>query len=471
MKKFITRHIHIIAAAAVIVGCSTAHRYQQPDVQLPATYANTNSVDSSSIADVDWKSFFRDTALQQLISQTLSGNNDWKIALSNLQRSEQLLLQARKGSIPEVSVGINAQSSRPSDNSLNGLSINSFLHQQHIEDYTTSVQIAWEADIWGKIRAKKKQALASYMATFEGTRALQTSLVASVANDYYNLLMLDEQLRIARQNLLLGDSTVAMVKLQYTAGDASSLAIRQAEAQRSVPALLVPQLQQAISLQENALQILAGQLPGSIQRGTSEDAPYLLQQLNTGFPAKLLSQRPDVKARELELKAATAGQSAAKAALYPSLRISAEGGVNAFKASNWFNLPASLFGLVAGSLTQPLLQHRELKTQATIAGIDREQAVYRFRQSVLAAVGEVSDALVKVKQSNAQQSIAADRVQTLQQATANASLLFKNGAANYLEVITAQSNALQSELELASIKRDRVNAVIDLYRSLGGGWK
>ena len=157
--------------------------------------------------------------------------------------------------------------------------------------------------------------------------------------------------------------------------------------------------------------------------------------------------------------------------MYPVLNITAAGGVNSLKASNWFNIPASLFGTVAGSILQPVFNRKKLKTQYEVSKIEREKVVLQFRQSVLNAVGEVSDALVIIEKLKARQGIAASRVHTLQQATGNANLLFKNGMANYLEVITAQSNVLQSELELASIKRQQLSAIAELYRSLGGGWK
>jgi multidrug efflux system outer membrane protein len=161
----------------------------------------------------------------------------------------------------------------------------------------------------------------------------------------------------------------------------------------------------------------------------------------------------------------------AKANLYPALRITAGGGLNAFRAADWFNVPASLFGIVAGSIAQPVLNSKRLRTQYEIRKIEREQNVMVFRKSVLNAMGEVSDALSNIEKIKDQYRIAADRVMILQNATANASLLFKNGMANYLEVITAQGNVLQGELELASLKRAELHAVSDLYRSLGGGWK
>jgi len=236
-------------------------------------------------------------------------------------------------------------------------------------------------------------------------------------------------------------------------------------------AQLIPQFEQNISIQENALRILAGELPNSISRNTTLNQVSFPDGLSTGIPSSLVSRRPDVRSNELQLTVANANVGITKAQLYPSLAITASGGVNSFRASNWFNVPASLFGVVSGSVLQPLLQHKELSTQYQVAQIDRDKAVIRFRQSVLTAVGEVSDALVKVEKLKDQQAIAANRVQTLQHATANANMLFKNGMANYLEVITAQSNVLQSELELASIKTSELNAVAELYRALGGGWK
>jgi len=185
----------------------------------------------------------------------------------------------------------------------------------------------------------------------------------------------------------------------------------------------------------------------------------------------MVSRRPDVRSAELALTIANANVGINKAAMYPALRITATGGVNSFMANNWFNIPASLFGIVSGSVLQPLFDNKELSTQYKVAEVDREKTVLEFRQSVLNAVGEVSDALVKIDKLKQQQAIVQNQVNTLNQATQNANMLFKNGMATYLEVITAQSNVLQSQLQLATIKRDELSAVSDLYRSLGGGWR
>jgi outer membrane protein TolC len=247
------------------------------------------------------------------------------------------------------------------------------------------------------------------------------------------------------------------------------LAIQQAEAQQLVAAQLIPQLEQNITLQENALRILTGQLPGAVERLSSLEKTKVPVHLSAGLPSAMVSRRPDVKSAELSLAVANAKVGVSKASLYPSLSITASGGLNAFKASNWFNVPASLFGVVGGGITQPIFQRKQLKTQYELAKIDREKVVIQFRQSVLNAVGEVSDELVKIEKLKSQYDISAKRAGTLQQAVKNANLLFKNGMATYLEVITAQSNSLQSELELASIKTAQLTASVELYRSLGGG--
>jgi len=291
-----------------------------------------------------------------------------------------------------------------------------------------------------------------------------------VAQGYYNLLMLDAQLDIAVKNRNLSENTVNMVTRQFDAGQVTHLAVEQAEAQRLRAAQIVPQLEKEIIIQENALSILTGALPSEIIRSKGL-ATQLHDSLPTGLPANMLSHRPDVKALEYELNAANARVGIAKAFMYPALNITATGGLNSFKADNWFNMPASLFGLVAGSLTQPLLQGRKLKTQYEIAKTEREKAVLAFRQQVLVAVGEVSDALVEIEKLQEEVVFANARVTNLQKAVSNADKLFASGLANYLEVITAQSNVLQSELELAAVKRNQMSAEVRLYKSLGGGWK
>jgi multidrug efflux system outer membrane protein len=445
-----------------------------PTATLPSAYRNAQvtASDTGSIADIQWKSFFTDATLQKLIDTAIVKNYDMQIAVKNIESSQLLLKQVKWNYVPSVALNVTASSNHPSDNSLTGLSLSQYnIGAKHIEDYSANLSLSWEADIWGKIRNQQKGALAAYLQTAEARKLIQTNIVAGVSQGYFNLLMLDAQLTIAKQNVKLNDSTLRIIQLQYDAGQVTSLAVQQAQAQRLAASQLIPQFEQNIGIQENALRILTGELPDQISRNSTLEGINLPDNLTTGVPTALLSHRPDVKTTELNLAIANSKVGLTKAEMYPALRITASGGVNSFKASNWFNIPAALFGVVAGSVVQPLLQHKELSTQYQVAKVEREKNVLQFRQSVLNAVGEVSDAMVKIDKLKSQQAIVANRVSTLQQATGNANLLFRNGMANYLEVITAQSNVLQSELELATVKRDQLNAVSELYRSLGGGWK
>jgi len=470
MKKLINS---LAFALVVLSACNVSKNIETPKPSLPDHFRNAANVgDTTNIADMEWKSFFTDPVLQKLIDSAIVKNYDMQIALKNIEASQLLFNQVKWNYVPQADLNVTANTTRPSDNSLTGLSLTQYgIGSKHIEDYSANVTVSWEADIWGKIRNQSKTALAAYLQTVEAKRAIQTNIVSTVSQGYYNLLMLDEQLDIAQKNVKLNDSTLRIIKLQYTAGQVTLLAVQQADAQEQAAAQLVPQFEQNIALQENALRILTGELPGKIERNASLDQITVPTDISAGIPSSLVSRRPDVKEQELALVASNANVGFNKAEMYPALRITAEGGINSFKASNWFNIPASLFGVVAGSVIQPLFDHKELKTKYEVAKVDREKTVLQFRQSVLNAVGEVSDNLVKIEKLKEQQNIAASRVNTLQRATSNANLLFKNGMANYLEVITAQSNVLQGELELASIKRDELSAVADLYRSLGGGWK
>ncbi|SHE71407.1 efflux transporter, outer membrane factor (OMF) lipoprotein, NodT family [Pedobacter caeni] len=468
MKTYINRLAPIVILA-LLAGCKVSKDVVIPKASIPENFRNAPSADSTSIAGLTVKQFFTDATLQNLLDTALLRNYDLQIALKNMESADLLFKQSKLGNIPQLNLNITANSNRPSDNSLNGLSTSQFLKTTHVEDYNANLGLSWEADIWGKIRSQKQAALATYLQTAEAKKAIQTRLIANVAQGYYRLLMMDEQMGVAKRNLALSDSTLRIINMQFDAGQVTSLAIQQAQAQQLVAAQLIPELEQNISIQENAIRILAGQLPGSVSRTASLNKIAFPEQLSSGFPSAMVGRRPDVRSAELSLNISNAQVGIAKASLYPSLSITASAGLNSFKASNWFNIPASLFGTVAGGLTQPIFQRKQLRTQYETAKIEREKTVIQFRQSVLVAVGEVSDELVKIEKLKQQYTIAQTRVSTLQQAVKNANLLFKNGMANYLEVITAQSNSLQSELELASIKTAQLNASVELYRSLGGG--
>jgi NodT family efflux transporter outer membrane factor (OMF) lipoprotein len=469
--QFKKRYLFLLMLMFSFTSCIISQNLPVPNNTLPASYRGAALTDTGSIATLKYADFFQDRSMIDLIDSAVANNYDMQIALKNIDAAALLFRQSKLGNLPALSLNISANSNRPSDNSLNGLTINQFAGTTHVEDYNASASLSWEADIWKKISNQKNVAGAAYLQSEEARKAVQTRLVSDIAIGFYNLIMLDTQLAIAKKNLALNDTTLNIIRLQFNSGQVTSLAIQQAEAQRQVAAGLVPQLEQYIALQENALSILTGVFPGTIRRQAKLNSIAVNNSLSAGIPSEMLSLRPDVRSAELELQKANARVGISRANMYPSLTISASGGLNAFKASEWFNIPGSLFGIVAGGITQPVFQRRQLRTQYELAAIDREKSVLQFRSTVLHAVSEVADELTKIRKLDQQYAISDSRVKIVQEGLRNANLLFKSGLANYLEVVTAQANALQSELDLTAIKTAQLNANVGLYRTLGGGWK
>lgn len=471
-----TKKQYIIFLFTVIFlsACNLGKKYQRPELGLPAQFSTSNNVsfsDTSSIADIEWRNFFTDPTLQALIEKGLQYNNDLQIAIRRIDIAQRWVKQSKALMLPDVSFQATGAINRPADNSLGGLSIKSFLGQSYVENYNAGFTVSWEADIWGKIRGQKEVALTEYLRSAEAVKAVQTQLVADIAHEFFDLMMLDRQLEIARKNLVLRDSFVVATRLLKDAGLENALAVQQAESQRLTVALLIPELEHNIVLRENALQVLTGQYPGSITRNISLNDFRSPDYLSTGLPASMVSRRPDVRMSELSLVSANTEIGIAQADMYPTLNLTAGTGFESFKASNWFSMPGSLFGLAAGTIAQPIFRRKELKTRYEVAKLEREIAVNQFRQSVLLAVSEVVNALSGVEKFKQQEQIAFAQTDTLRRAVFNAHLLFKSDMANYLEVITAQATTLLAELNLAAIQRLRLGAMVELYRSLGGGWK
>jgi len=472
--NIITKIKEILVAVIVAggaVSCMPKLALDKVSPELPETFNYTATADTASIADLEWRQFFRDPILQNLIEKGIKNNYDLQIALKQVASSQERLNQAKYLQYPDISFGVSGQISRPSKNSMNGQSLNLFLGQSHVEDYNAAFNLSWEADIWGKIKNQQEVSRVQYLQTYEASKAIQTQVVAAIAQGYYNLLMLDKQMSVAKSNLELSKNTLDVTEKIWKGGETTSLGVQQAKARTESTELLITQLEQNIAIQENALSILVGENPDKISRTIEMSDSSLPQNISAGIPAAMVSRRPDVRQQELVLLESNSIVGIAQASMYPALRITANGGVNSFKIDNWFQIPASLFGSVLGGITQPIFQKKQLKTDLAVAKIQREKNVLAFRQSVLNAVGEVSDALVSNESLKAQEVKASEQVTTLKDGIKSAELLYKGGMANYLEVITAQANSLQAELNLASIKRQRLSSIVDLYRALGGGWK
>ncbi|MCW3467158.1 efflux transporter outer membrane subunit [Chitinophaga nivalis] len=472
MKQHNSLLIALFLLCGAVTACRVGKDFVKPTAALPEKFRNAPAQqDSSSIGSLSWKTFFTDPVLQGLIDSAIVKNYDVQLAMKNVAIAAQTAKVARMGNLPDINLQVSGNRNWPSKNSMNGSLSEQFMGTRYMDDYNLNLGLTWEVIAWGKISRLKEVALAEYLSSGEASKAVQTRVVSEVAQGYYNLLMLDAQLVIARKNLQLNDSTLQLMQWQYNSGQINTLALEQTQAQRQVAAGLVPKLEQQIIQQENALRILTGELPAGVARHAALSESRFKEQLSVGFPASMLTYRPDVHAAELAVKTANARAGIAQAAMYPALNITAGVGLNSFRSYNWLNIPGSLFETVGGSITQPIFQRGKLKADYEKAVIEREKSILEFRKTVLTAVGEVSDALVKVDKLREQEAITRTRVDKLQSATRNAGLLFQSGMATYLEVITAQSNVLQSELDLASLQREQLGAVVELYRSLGGGWK
>ncbi len=468
MNNYIFR-ILVLASLSLLGSCRIGKQQATPELDLPAAYRATPVVSSAETV-LPVREFFKDPVLLELIDSAMAKNYDLNMAVKSIESSEQVFKKVKLNYLPDLTARMDANTTRPSKNSLGGIGNELFIGSYSVADFNTNLGLTWEIDIWGKVRTQKEEALSNYLQSVEATKAVQTRLVADIANGYYNLIMLDNQLRVAENMEAISDSTLRIITVQQSVGQVTILGVNQARAQLEFARQLIPQIEQSIALQENALSILCGSYPAAVVRKDFNEEE-IIALTKPAYPASLLGARPDVRAAEHTLTAANARVGLTQIAMYPSLTISATGGLNTFKASNWFSVPASLFGMVAGGISQPVFLRGQLKMQHELAKIEREKAVLGFRQSVLLAVGEVENALVRQEKNDLQIQSSLSRVKSLTEARKNADLLFKTGMATYLEILNTQSAYLQSELDLAELKRQKKLAAIELYRALGGGWK
>ncbi len=460
-----------ILIAVLISACNVGDRYarNEKELNMPESYRTEQHELTADTVMLDWKTFFKDPVLLGLIEKALNKNNEIGIALMSMQQLELSYKQSRLGLLPTMDLTAGASRTWLSKNSLNGSLSEEFLGTTYLDDYSATVKLSWEVDIWGKAKKQKEGALASYMGQKENMTALKTRIVVQVAQAYYNLISLDEQLKIAQKNVELSDSTLVMIRMQYASSLVNSLAVEQMEAQKKTAELLIPLANQNIEIQENALSILCGEYPNRVERSGNLESAMPETVFAQGVPANLLSRRPDVKAAEYAIVAANSKAGLAKAAMLPSISITPSIGSNSFRFNSWFDLPGSLIKNLGANLTQPIFQRKALKTDYQVAMLERDKKAMEYRQSVMIAVGEVSDALVRMKYTDERLVLLEQKGESLSKSVIDVLLLYKSGMATYLEVITAQNNALQNELDIISVKKEKLNAITDLYRSVGGG--
>ncbi|WP_186756437.1 efflux transporter outer membrane subunit [Echinicola salinicaeni] len=472
----------------ILTGCKAGKNYVKPDLNLPATFRHTDAIQIDSattrnevknIGELTWEEFFEDSILVKLINKGMQNNLGLQQANGQMKIAEEYLKKSKANFFPEIAVGPSHESRRFSDKSY---ARPNNKHYEGVENPPSqwflersrnmfAMQSSWEIDLWGKFRREKESSLAKLVQQESFQKAVKTDLTAEIATAYYKLMMLKEQLDVAEFNLRLNDSTLSIVELQYASGMVSSLAITQTESQKLISASLVPQIEKQIAIQENNLSQLLGEYPGEkflVKRDLADI--QLLSEIAVGVPMELVRNRPDVIASEMNLVSANADVGIAQAMRYPSLRIGADVGFDALNPGDIFN-PTALFGRFVGSLTQPVFQNRKLKTNYKVSLIERDNAELAFREEVIGAVTEISNKLISIQKAEEEYNIAKERLKNSRRAVRDSYLLFSSGYANYLEVINAQSNALETELYMVDVKMQLLIANIELYRSLGGGWK
>ena len=457
----------ILVVALTLQSCFVAQDYVRPDLdaETQALYRTENlPTDSVSIADVSWKNLFTDQYLQQYIEEGLQNNMDVRIALQQILAAQAYAKQGKAGYLPSVSVGANATHQELSENSQFGA-----LFSGGIDTYDITANLSWEADIWGKIRSNKRATQAAYLQSVAGHQAVKTQLISSIANTYYNLLALDAQLEVTKQTIITRESGVKTIKALKDAGQVTQVAVDQNIAQYNSAKALQVDIEVAIFKTENTLSILLGKTPQTFER-SSLDIQNIDQDIVLGVPATLLSNRPDVMAAEYGLINSFELSNVAKSNLYPSLTLTASGGLESLDVDNLINAN-SIFANIIGGITQPIFNQRKLKTQREVAFAQQEQALLRFKQTLLVAGSEVSNALYTYKAETKKFEFRKNEVEALRTAEANSNELLKNGYANYLDLLTARESALNAELNIIDSQLQQLVSIVDLYEALGGGWR
>ncbi|MFD1771104.1 efflux transporter outer membrane subunit [Sphingobacterium suaedae] len=486
MKHRKLKHLLYVAISILALSaCKIGNRYTQPTLNLPANFRGDTAsyqADTLIFGNVSWRIFFSDPQLIALIDSGLSNNYDIRTALTNIEIANRNLRQNKLEYLPVIEGNLATVNKQYRSNDFYGSPSSKWYSEKGTEapakffnyqsQFATGVEFGWELDVWGRLANQKDQLKAEFLDSYAGKHAVQTLLVSDIAKGYFNLIMLDAQIEVAKRNLQLNDSTLRMIQLQFDAGEITALAIQQTESQRLIAASLIPELEKDIAIQENALSVLIGQMPKNVDRKIKTDSLLnVANDITLGSPMDIIRNRPDIKQAEYSLITANAKMNIRQIMRYPQLSLSGVFGVNAMLPKNWFNIPGALLGGIAGQLTAPIFRNGRLKNDYEVAKLEREKAELAFQKTVMEAVTEVSNTIITVEKQREQLKLARKRVENSELAVKNASLLFKGGFASYLEVITAQSNALSSELALVDIRQKQLEAYVDLYRSLGGGWE
>jgi multidrug efflux system outer membrane protein len=458
------KNIIKIGVLAVTLGmfaaCHVTKSYKKPASVNMKLFRDYTSTDTNSIAKLHWNEVFTDTLLQQLITEGISHNINLQTAYSVTRQAQAYYNQSKLAYYPgiDANAGLTwsgSSNTAGSKNANNG------------RQYSAGLTATWEADIWGKLKSAKKAQLASLLQSSANARAVQTALVADIANNYYNLMALDRQLLITEQSVKNWQTTVDVMKDLKSADVVTGAAVVQSEASKYAVKVTIPDLKQTIWQTENIINLLLARVPGPVARAKIDDQKPIIM-LNVGIPAQMLANRPDVLAAEYGFRNAYELTNVARTYFYPSLTLTGSGGYSSYVS--FFGV-GSLVGNLAAGLTQPIFNKGANKTRLQVAKEQQQQALLNFQYTVLSAGQDVSNALMSYQTAGEKAATRVSQLDNLEKSVDYTQQLVRYGSANYTEVLTAQQSLLAAQLNSINDRLQQLQAIVYLYRSLGGGWE
>ncbi|MBF4484924.1 efflux transporter outer membrane subunit [Flavobacterium sp. CSZ] len=461
------KYILMVVAVTLLSACVTK-KYERPKtLSTDNLYRDQASADSTTIANMPWQTIFKDQKLNALIQKGLDQNLNLKNAIENIVQARATLRQTKLAYYPTLDFDANATRNKQSKAALNfpaGININTLT-----TTYKMGLSTSWEADIWGKLSSSKRAALATYLSTDAAKQAVQTQLISDIANNYFLLLSYDKQLEITKSTLESRIKNVEVIKALKEGAIVTGASVVQSEANQHAAEVLIPDLKRSIRETENALNILLGQPSGPIERGVLGEQ-VIPEKIAIGLPAQLLENRPDVRQAEFDFRTAFETTNMAKTYFYPSLTLTASGGLSTLQLKNFFD--QSIFYSIIGGLTQPIFNQGLNKARLTNAQSRQVQAFNNFQQSLLVAGQEVSNALYAYEMAVEKEDSREKQIEALEKAVDfTQQLLEYSSATNYTDVLTSEQNLLAAQLSGVNDNLQKLQAVVDLYRALGGGWK
>lgn len=472
LYRFLIMACILLTAAGCKMSQATA---RQENAAMPAAY---NSVtDTVSIAKMAWKDYFKDPYLDSLIGIALQNNQELNITLQEIEVSRNEVRIRRGEYLPFAGLRAGAGTEKVGRYTRDGAVEHNLdivpgkENPEPLSDFTIGAFANWELDIWRKLRNSKKAAVSRYLSSVEGRNFMVTNLVAEVANSYFELLALDNELEIINQNIGIQNNAFEIVKLQKESARVNELAVRRFEAQVLKTKSMQYAVRQKIIETENQINFLLGRFPQPIQRNSQSFFSLVPNTVAAGVPSQLLENRPDIKQAEYDLAAAKLDVKVARARFYPSLSISAGVGYRAFDASYLFKSPESLLYNVAGDLMAPLINRNAIKATYSTATAKQLQAVYNYEKTILNAYIEVVNQLSAISNLQSSYEFKTLEVEALTKSIDISNDLFGSARADYMEVLLTQRDALDSRFELIDTKKQQLNAMVGIYKALGGGWR